>query len=334
MSVLVSGANGFIATHIVDNLLEAGYPVIGTVRSATKAEPLVRDFLKKYPAAKLSIEVVEDITAEGAFDGVLQNHHDVKYVLHTASPATLGLDKPLKEAYLDPALAGTLSILKSIKTHAPQVTNVVITSSFAAIYGFNKDYVTYTNEHWSPLEWEQVNNEVLAYCASKKYAEKAAWEFVEQEKPNFKLSTICPPYVFGPQLFDWMAAKKLNTSNELITKVINTPQTTDFLEKPSGIFVDVRDVAKIHKLALEKEASYGTRLFIGSQTFTGQTILNILNKNFPEKKLAVGAPEKDDPNKVLGFNIENVLESIGGYKFISLERSVVDTASQYWQMNS
>ncbi|KAG7819833.1 hypothetical protein KL928_002507 [Ogataea angusta] len=333
MSILVSGANGFIATHIVDTLLEAGYPVIGTVRSLTKAEPLHRDFLKKYPNAKLSFEVVEDITAEGAFDEVLRNHKDVKYVLHTASPATLELDKPLKEAYLDPALAGTLSILKSVKTHAPQVKNVVITSSFAAIFGFSKDYVTYTNKHWSPLEWEQVNNEVLAYCVSKKYAEKAAWEFVEQEKPNFTLSTVCPPYVFGPQIFDWMAANKVNTSNELITKLFKAAQTTDFVEKPSGLFVDVRDVAKIHRLALEKEASYGTRLFIGSQTFTGQTLLNILNKNFPEKKLSVGAPEKDKPSRVFGFDIGNVLDSLGGYEFISLEQSVVDTASQYWKMN-
>ncbi|KAG7886874.1 hypothetical protein KL938_000527 [Ogataea parapolymorpha] len=332
MSVLISGANGFIATHIVDTLLEAGYSVIGTVRSATKAEPLRRDFLKKYPTGKLTFEVVEDITVEGAFDGVLQNYQDVKYVLHTASPATLGLDKPLKEAYLDPALAGTLSILKSIKEHAPLVTNVVITSSFAAIFGFNKEFVTYTNKHWSPLEWDHVDNEVLAYCASKKYAEKAVWEFVEQEKPNFKISTICPPYVFGPQVFDWMAARKLNTSNELITNLIKAPQTTEFVEKPSGLFVDVRDVAKIHKLALEKEASYGTRLFIGCQTFTGQTLLNILNKNFPEKKLAVGAPEKDDPSKVFGFDIDNVIKSLGGYEFIPLERSVVDTVSQYWKM--
>ena len=34
--------------------------------------------------------------------------------------------------------------------------------------------------------------------ASKAFAEKAAWDFVEKEKPNFSLSTIQPSLVFGP----------------------------------------------------------------------------------------------------------------------------------------
>lgn len=36
------------------------------------------------------------------------------------------------------------------------------------------------------------------YRASKTFAEKAAWDFVEKEKPNFALATINPPMVFGP----------------------------------------------------------------------------------------------------------------------------------------
>ena len=58
--VLVSGANGFIATWVVRNLLEHGYSVRGTVRSSRKGE-----HLKKYFAGygdKLEIVIVEDIT--------------------------------------------------------------------------------------------------------------------------------------------------------------------------------------------------------------------------------------------------------------------------------
>lgn len=47
------------------------------------------------------------------------------------------------------------------------------------------------------LEDAQANPSA-GYRASKTYAEKAAWEFVEKEKPNFTLSTINPPLVFGP----------------------------------------------------------------------------------------------------------------------------------------
>jgi nucleoside-diphosphate-sugar epimerase len=39
---------------------------------------------------------------------------------------------------------------------------------------------------------------MMGYRASKTFAEKAAWDFIEQEKPNFSISTINPPMVFGP----------------------------------------------------------------------------------------------------------------------------------------
>lgn len=40
------------------------------------------------------------------------------------------------------------------------------------------------------------------YRASKTFAEKGAWDFVEKEKPNFDVATICPPFVFGPIVRD------------------------------------------------------------------------------------------------------------------------------------
>ena len=37
-TILLTGANGFVAGHILDALLEAGYSVLGTVRSSAAAE--------------------------------------------------------------------------------------------------------------------------------------------------------------------------------------------------------------------------------------------------------------------------------------------------------
>ncbi|KAG7797783.1 hypothetical protein KL929_002626 [Ogataea haglerorum] len=329
MSVLVTGANGFIASHIVDILLDSGYTVIGTARSESKFEPLFGEFKKKYPNANLSYEVVTDITAEGAFDDLLKKHPEIKYVLHTASPFSFGHDKSFEEIYFKPAIEGTKNVLKSVKKYAPQVTNVVVTSSHAAIMRITSEYFKYTNRDWNPIKLEECKNEFEAYCASKTYAERTAWEFVNHEKPNFKLTTVCPPYVFGPQVFDSAVTKTLNTSNELINNIVKTPPTDELVSQPAGLGIDVRDVAKFHQLAFEKESAVGTRLFIAAGHFTGQTILNILNKHFPEEKLAVGAPDKDNATELSGYSIENVIESVGGYEFISLEKSIVDTASQY-----
>ena len=60
--VLVSGANGYIAMWVVRGLLERGYAVRGTVRSAGKAKFIEEYFAGLGYADKLEIVVVEDIT--------------------------------------------------------------------------------------------------------------------------------------------------------------------------------------------------------------------------------------------------------------------------------
>lgn len=103
---------------------------------------------------------------------------------------------------LDPAVIGTTGILKSIKKSAPSVKNVVITSSFAAMVNGEKGFWpghVYSEEDFNPITREQAEeNAMLGYRGSKTFAERAAWDFVEKEKPNFVISTINPPMVFGP----------------------------------------------------------------------------------------------------------------------------------------
>lgn len=92
--------------------------------------------------------------------------------------------------------------MKSIKKSAPTVKHVVITSSFAAIVDGSKGFWpghTYSEEDWNSISSEEAQeNPMMGYRASKTFAEKAAWDFLEKEKPNFTISTINPPMVFGP----------------------------------------------------------------------------------------------------------------------------------------
>jgi nucleoside-diphosphate-sugar epimerase len=63
--VLVTGANGFIATWVVRRFLEKGYAVRGSVRSADKGKFLQESF-ESY-GDKFEIVVVEDITKVRSF---------------------------------------------------------------------------------------------------------------------------------------------------------------------------------------------------------------------------------------------------------------------------
>lgn len=66
--VLVSGSNGWIASHIVDQLLQAGYNVRGTSREVAKAQWLKEYVERAYGPGRFEIAVVPDMGVEGAFD--------------------------------------------------------------------------------------------------------------------------------------------------------------------------------------------------------------------------------------------------------------------------
>jgi len=59
--VLVSGANGFLAMWVVRILLERGFSVRGTVRSADKEKHVIEYFTLLGYGDKIDVVVVEDI---------------------------------------------------------------------------------------------------------------------------------------------------------------------------------------------------------------------------------------------------------------------------------
>lgn len=333
-TVLVTGANGFIALHIIGRLLERGYNVIGTVRSQDKADDIYKKFQSDSSDPKLKIEIIEDIIKPGAFDSLLQKEKDIKYILHTASPFKFGFTDDLAEGYKKPAVDGTLNVLKAIHKYGEHVVTVVVTSSYASIMNVDKmddASFTHTETVWNPIEWDDVKDETSAYIASKKLAESAAWNFAKENNVKFNLNTVCPPYVFGPQLFDEDAAnEKLNTSNEIIVNLLKSdPNDTKFFNGVSGASIDVRDVAEFHILAFERGVK-NQRLFPSGEPFNEQKILNVINDYIPQLagKVAKGSPSKAYTTNEVRNNSERSKQLLGYQSYIPLKDQVVDTVKQ------
>lgn len=70
--VLVTGVNGYIASHIAEQLLEHGYRVRGTVRDAYKADYMHALFDEKYGEDAFEVQIVKDMATDGAFDEVMK----------------------------------------------------------------------------------------------------------------------------------------------------------------------------------------------------------------------------------------------------------------------
>lgn len=97
--ICVTGANGFVATHIVQQLLQKGYTVHGTVRNLKDAKKY--DHLTKLPNAAQNLKLFEaSLTNDGDFDAAVAG---CDIVMHTASPYALDV-KDAQKDLVDPAI--------------------------------------------------------------------------------------------------------------------------------------------------------------------------------------------------------------------------------------
>ena len=328
-SVFVSGATGYIAVHTAKELIERGYHVVGSVRTEQKGENLKR----KLGAQNFDYEIVGDISREGSFDEALKKHPEVSVFLHIASPVTVTIEDPEKDLYV-PAIDGTKNALLAAKRHGKNIKQVVVTSSLAAMWNILEKYDSsrpLSENVWNTLTREQAARDpMLCYTVSKALAEKAVWDFVEQEKPSFGVNTVNPSFVFGPQAFDEDAVGDVNFSADLLASLFKL-KPDDPVSGEAKPFIDVRDIAKAHIHAFEKGFN-GQRLLVSEESWSPQKVLDILHENYPQAqgKLARGDPGKYETED----NVENSkTKSLLGFKFIDLKTSVVDSYNQYLKMN-
>lgn len=332
--VLLTGGSGFIAAHVLESLLSRGHSVVTTVRSQEKADN-IKEAYPNVGKDKLDFAIVEDIAKLDAFEKAVVSDPPFEAVIHTASPFHFNVTNAKKDL-LDPAINGTVGLLKSVKAYAPTVKHIVITSSFAAILNADKGVLwpekTYSEADWNPITEEQAElSPALAYRASKTFAEKAAWDFVENEKPNFTISTANPPMVLGPVVHHLNSLDALNTSNARVRDMIEGKCKDGLTDTLTYLWTDVRDLALAHVKQIELPEAAGKRFFILEGYFSNEEIANIIRKNFPEYADKLPAPNPNGPGNYPGGSTDNIykfdnsrVKEVLGIKFRSLEESIVD----------
>lgn len=253
--VLVTGATGFIASRLVEQLLSRGYRVRGTVRSLRKPGDV--DRLRQLPGAAERLELVEaDLTAPGSFDAPAAG---CDVVMHTASPYVISVSDPQRDL-VDPAVNGTRDVLQAAR-RAGSIRRVVLTSSFAAVTDEPDAGRVLTEQDWN----EKSSLTRNPYYFSKTLAERAAWTFMREQSPAFDLVAINPFMVIGPSL-----VASLNESNKMLRDFL-AGAFPAILSLSLG-YVDVRDVAEAHVRAMETPAASGRYLCAGDVLSMRQTV--------------------------------------------------------------
>ena len=241
--VLVTGASGFIAEHCIIELLKNGYSVKGSLRTMSR-EQEVRDAVKtETDDAKLEfckLDLLDD-------DGWEEAMRDCDYLMHVASPFVIEDPKDENEL-IKPAKEGTLRALNAAKKAG--IKRVVLTSSVAAV---NSHMMSGTSDHTT---WTDINSKyVTPYQKSKTIAEKAAWDFYNNQDNSNKMemAVINPGGVMGPQLGNDLGGASTQIVSQLISGKFPMIPALSFP------FIDVRDVAILHLKAMTTPEADGKR---------------------------------------------------------------------------
>ncbi|KAL0464459.1 UNVERIFIED_CONTAM: Cinnamoyl-CoA reductase 1 [Sesamum latifolium] len=305
--VCVTGASGYIASWLVKLLLHRGYTVKATVRNLSDPQKVAHLMALEGAGERLHLYEA-NLLEEGSFDSVVDG---CEGVFHTASPVFLSVSDPQKEL-IDPAVKGTINVLESCKK-VSSIKRIVVTSSMASVM-FNYNPVTpdvIVDETWFS-DKNFCEEEKQWYALSKTLAEKATWEFAEAN--GLDLVTLHPGYVIGPPL-----QPTLNLTSEAFLNLINGKELF-----ADGIyrFVDVRDVALAHILALENPSASGRYCLVGRVTYSSEA-RGILSESFPSLNLHVKSTENLAARPA--YQVSKREAKSLGINFTPLEVSLKDT---------
>ena len=320
--ILVTGANGFIAKHIILNLLENNYKVRGTLRNLSLSE-IIKSDIKKYFDSSFDIEFFKaSLDSDKGWNEAI-NGCDI--ILHTASP--FPKKKPKNESDLiNPAREGTLRVLNAAQQNS--VERVIVTSSNAAVYDGNKHITEFDEKSWTNINEKGVS----AYTKSKTIAEQAAWDFVSKN-PSIKLSTINPVLVWGPAI-----GNHSNSTSLIICRMLMNREMP-MIPRMKVPLVDVRDVAKAHISSIENNNSIGKRFLLCENTYwmkdislkmkkMGYNSPTIVAPDFLIKFLSNFDSTLKEASSKLGYDYlikSNQAKNILGFDPIKIEKTIEDT---------
>jgi dihydroflavonol-4-reductase len=236
--VLVTGATGFVAGHCIADLLARGYDVRGTVRNRETADvahlrPAIEAASGEFDLAAATLD---------ADEGWAEAVNGCDYVLHVASPIPFKAPNH-EDELIRPAVDGTTRVLTAAAKAG--VKRVVCTSSLDVI---TRNHAT-TARQRTEADWSDLA-ECSAYAKSKLLAEKRAWELAADL--SFELAVIHPGAIIGPPLH----VDRASTADVLVRMLAGKMPLVPPLNMA---YTDVRDLADVHRLALEVPEAKGNR---------------------------------------------------------------------------
>ncbi|KAL4793010.1 NAD(P)-binding protein [Aspergillus venezuelensis] len=327
--VLVTGTNGYLASHIIDQLLLAGYNARCTVRALSKGQWLNEFVVKRYGLGRFELAEVSDMAVPGAFTKSVKG---MTAIVHAASDMTIGPDP---NEVVNRNLRGNKGLLEAALSE-PLVKRFVLTSSAAACswpyadapadVDDNTWHADAVERAWAPPPYDGFRAWDV-YAASKTQQEQDTWQFAKERKSHFTVNSVIPNTLFGPLL---APEKQTNTStNGFVTGIYKTGwNMMGYI--PPQYHCEVRDIARLHVAAIQDPDVKGERVFGYGDHYSYNNIFDILRKISPEHEFPNNKPTQpaEQSRIVRNARTEELLRKHYGQEgFIPLEEAIRDTVA-------
>lgn len=283
--VLVTGADGFIGSHLVEQLVKEGYAVkafsyYNSLNSWGWLDTLPKETLNE-------IEVFcGDIRDP---NGVREAMKNVTEVFHLAALIAIPFSYHSPDSYVDTNIKGTLNVLQGARDL--DIDRILITST-SEVYGTAK-YVPIDEKH--PFQGQSP------YSATKIGADRLAESFYRSF--NMPISIVRPFNTYGPRqsaraIIPTIITQLLSGKEEIKLGALNPTRDFNYVKDTVNGFIKIAESSK----------TIGEEINIATQNEI--SILNLAEKLIeqinPNAKIVYDAerirPDKSEVNRLLGSN--------------------------------
>lgn len=334
--VLVTAANGLISSHVVDQLLDYGFKVRGTVRSLERTSWLKPLLQSRHPESHLEIVEVPDTSAKGCFDEVFKG---VSAIIHIAANTVFTPDSSyitealeLYENILNAALAANKS--------GEQIKRFAFTSSsWAVAYPTPNTPLKITSATYNDAAGIALKDPntpdafrpVLNYCEAKKQTEQFTWKWLkEHPDAGFTVNSVIPGTCIGPVLSaEHQAFPSTVGFVRSLYEGLNK-ELFDWME-PQW-YVDVRDAARLHIAAAVFDGVEGERVFAYAERYTWVGVKEVLESEMGKKVPIDVKGRGEDISELVGVQekSEALLGRLGQKGWVKFDDSVRETIRAFY----
>ena len=307
--ILVTGSDGFIGSHLTEELVKAGYQVKAFVyynsfNTWGWLDTLPSDVMK-------NIEIFQGDVRDP--NGVKEAMKGTAAVFHLAALIALPFSYHSPDTYVDTNIKGTLNILQAAREQ--DLERVLVTST-SEVYG-TAQYVPMDEKH--PFQGQSP------YSATKIGADRLAESFYR----SFQLpvSIVRPFNTFGPRQSARAVIPTIITQLLAGKEKIHLGSLT-----PTRDFNYVKDTVNGFIKIYESEKTIGEEINIATQheISIGELAEELIRQINPNAKIVCDEerlrPEKSEVNRLLGSN-KKIKELTDWKPIYSFEEGLSETIS-------